>query len=97
MNLNNLISIPDLCFHYQIEISFFTTLSEMGLVEIKTIETISYIETEAIHDIEKMIRIHRDLDVNIEGIDVVLNLLQKMETLQNEVIVLNNRLRLYEG
>ena len=97
MNLDNLISIPDLCSHYQIEIAFFTTLDEMGLVEIKTIETISYVETKAIFKIDKMIRIHKDLDVNIEGIDVVFNLLHKMETLQNQVLILNNRLRLYEG
>lgn len=97
MNPENLISIPELCSHFEIELSFFTNLSEMGLVEIKTIETISYIDSACIYEIEKMIHIHQDLDVNIEGIDVVFNLLQKMDTLQNEVISLKNRLRLYES
>ena len=97
MNTENLISIPELCSHFEIELSFFTNLSEMGLVEIKTIETISYIDSACIYEIEKMIHIHQDLDVNIEGIDVVFNLLQKMDTLQNEVISLKNRLRLYES
>ena len=97
MNTENLISIPELCSHYELELSFFTNLSEMGLVEIKTVETKSYINSSCIYEIEKMIHIHQDLDVNIEGIDVVLNLLQKMDTLQNEITLLKNRLRLYES
>ncbi|SHG44591.1 MerR HTH family regulatory protein [Flavobacterium segetis] len=97
MTLENLISIPELCSHYQMEMSFFTNLKEVGLVEIKTVETISYIDSACIYEIEKMIHIHQDLDVNIEGIDVVLNLLEKIEALNNEVTSLKNRLRLYES
>jgi hypothetical protein len=44
-----------------------------------------------------MIRIHKELDINTEGIDVVFNLLQKIDTLQNELISTKNRLRLYES
>ncbi|MCL6460381.1 MerR HTH family regulatory protein [Flavobacterium micromati] len=97
MNLENLIPLPELCSLYKMEMSFFTNLSEMGLVEIKTVETISYIDSDCIYEIEKMIHIYQDLDVNIEGIDVVFNLLLKMDTLQSEIISLKNRLRLYES
>lgn len=97
MNLENLIPIPELCSHYHVEMSFFMNLSEMGLLEIKTVEITSYINSHAIFEIEKMIHIHQDLDVNTEGIDVVFNLLQKMESLQNELISVKNRLRLYES
>ena len=97
MNMENLISIPELCIHYTVEMSFFTNLSEMGLLEIKTIESKQYIDSDAIYEIEKMIRMHQELDVNIEGIDVVFNLLQKIDRLQNELTALKNRLRLYES
>jgi hypothetical protein len=97
MNLENLIPLPELCSLYKMEMSFFTNLSEMGLVEIKTVETISYIDSDCIYEIEKMIHIYQDLDVNIEGIDVVFNLLLKMDTLQSQIISLKNRLRLYES
>ena len=40
---------------------------------------------------------HQELDVNIEGIDVVFNLLQKIDTLQKELTALKNRLNLYES
>jgi chaperone modulatory protein CbpM len=95
--MENLIPIPEMCSHYSVELSFFTNLSEMGLLEIKTIESKQYIDSNAIYEIEKMIRMHQELDVNIEGIDVVFNLLQKIDVLQNELTALKNRLRLYES
>ena len=97
MNLENLIPIPRLSTHYQVEIEFFTNLSEMGLIEIKTIEEMQYIHSDAIYEIEKIMRMHHELDVNIEGIDVVINLLEKIDRLQNELISVKNRLRLYES
>lgn len=95
--MENLIPIPVLCDHYKVELSFFTNLSDMGLFEIKTIETSQYIDSDAVYEIEKMIRMHQELDVNIEGIDIVFNLLQKIDALQNELTALKNRLRLYES
>ena len=97
MNLENLIPIPQLCSHYELDMSFFVNLSEIGLLQITTVETTSYIDLDSIQKIEKMIHLHQDLEVNIEGIDVVFNLLQKMVSLQNEVTALKNRLRLHEG
>lgn len=97
MNMENLIPIPILCAHYEVELSFFTNLSDMGLLEIKTIETSHYIDFEAVYEIEKMVRMHQELHVNMEGIDVIFNLLQKIDALQNELTTLKNRLRLYEN
>ena len=97
MNLENLIPIPQLCSHYELDMSFFVNLSEIGLLQITTVETTSYIDLDSIQKIEKMIHLHQDLEVNIEGIDVVFNLLQKMDSLQNEVTALKNRLRLHES
>ena len=97
MNMKNLIPIPELCAHYEVEISFFSNLSEMGLIEIKTIEASQYIDSDSVYEIEKIVRMHQELDVNIEGIDVVFNLLQKIDALQKELTALKNRLNLYES
>ena len=95
MNMKNLIPIPELCAHYEVEISFFSNLNEIGLIEIKTIESSQYIDS--VYEIEKIVRMHQELDVNIEGIDVVFNLLQKIDALQKELTALKNRLNLYES
>ena len=97
MNMKNLIPIHELCTHYEVEISFFSNLNEIGLIEIKTIEASQYIDSDSVYEIEKIVRMHQELDVNIEGIDVVFNLLQKIDTLQKELTALKNRLNLYES
>ncbi len=43
-----------------------------------------------------MIRLHRDLDLNVPGIDAVLNLLKRIETMEDEMEQLRRRLRIYE-
>ena len=44
-----------------------------------------------------MIRLHNELNVNIEGIDVVFNLLEKEKELREELNALKNKLKLYEN
>ena len=79
-----------------VEISFFDQLDEVGLINVTNIKQKLYIHQEAISDHEKMIRMHQELNVNIEGIYVAFNLLQKMNNLQTQLINLQNRLKLYE-
>ena len=97
MSKENFIPLHKLCELYQVEMSFFSNLSEIGLIQITTIEQSHFVHQDKINDIEKMIRIHRDLDLNLEGIDIVFNLLQKIDDLENELITIKNRLRFYEN
>lgn len=97
MSTENFILLNTLCTHYRVELSFFNNLNEIGMIDIQTIEQAQYVHQDSIFEIEKMIRIYRELDVNIEGIDVVFNLLQKIDSLQNELLAVRNRLRLYEN
>ncbi len=97
MNEKPLISTQSLCSHYNIEISFVNALSKMGLIQIEIVEQNQFIHQDQIGDLEKIIRLHDELNVNLEGIDVVFNLLAKERELQNELNALKNRLRLYEN
>ncbi len=96
MNQENLIPLATLCTHFQVEMSFFDNLSEVGLIEIESVEQTYFIRSERLSEVEKIMRMHRDLHLNLEGIDVVFNLLQKMENMQSELISTRNRLRIYE-
>ena len=97
MKPEEFISLNQLCEYHEIEISFFSGLNEIGLIEIQTIEHIPHIHRDAINEIEKMIRMHRELNINAEGIDTILNLLEQIDELQQELIMVKNRLNLYEG
>jgi hypothetical protein len=93
----DLILIEILCVHYNIERVFIDELHEMGLIDIQIVEQESYMQTEKINDLEKILRIHHELNVNMEGIDVVFNLLEKETALREELKTLKNRLRRYEN
>jgi hypothetical protein len=97
MKIDNFIPLKQLCTHYKIEFSFFETLYESGLIDIKIIEQVQCIHHDNLNDVEKMIRMYRDLGLNIEGIDIVFNLLQKVTDLTGELTSVKSRLRLYEN
>jgi len=96
MATQDLILIEKLCLHYKIKFSFFDALENIGLIKIEIFEQNKFIHQDKIRDLEKMIRLHHELNVNLEGIDIALNLLQKEKALQEEINTLKNRLRLYE-
>ena len=96
MSKEKLILINQLCAHYQVEMSFFSHLHEFGFIEILTIEDSYFIHEDKINDVEKIIRMQKDLNINLEGIDTILNLLEKINDLQTELITIKNKLRLYE-
>ena len=97
MSSEHLIPTKTLCLHYNIEVSFVDELNKMGLIEIYVVEQNQFLHKNQISNFEKIIRLHNDLNVNLEGIDVVLNLLEKERNLKKELISLKNRLKLYEN
>lgn len=97
MNKEHLVSTQILCSHYDIEISFVDALYQMGLIQIEIIEQNQFIHQDQISNLEKIIRLHNELNVNLEGIDIVFNLLEKEQELRKELLALKNKLRLYEN
>lgn len=96
MDTRNLIPIKQFCERYEIEFSFINSLNEYGLIEITYIEKDQFIELEKINEVEKMIRLYHELGVNLEGIDIITNLLKRIENLQNEINTIQNKLNIYE-
>ena len=96
MSNKTYIPITTICTHYKVETTFLEGLNDYGLIEITTVEQSPCIDQNHIKSLESMIRLHDDLHINLEGIDTVLNLLEKIESLQEELRVANNRLRILE-
>ena len=97
MQTKNYIAVNDFCINHNIEISFISSLQQTGLIEITTIENSGFIDAEQLQELEKYVRFYYELDINLEGIETVTYLLQKINSLQHEIATLNNRLRLYES
>ncbi|WP_272023008.1 chaperone modulator CbpM [Olleya namhaensis] len=97
MGITDLISITTFCTHYKVPATFINDLQDYELIEIVVSDNVDYIEITQINEVEKMMRLHFDLNINLEGLDAVYNLLQRVENLQSEITTLNNKLRLYEN
>ncbi len=93
----NYIPLVTFCTHYQVEMDFIYELSENDLLEITFLKTEPCIHQERVVYLEKMLRLHQDLQINIAGIDAVFNLLNQVDDLQAEVLALKNRLKVYES
>lgn len=96
METNNLILIEQFCEHHSIEISFINSLNEFGLIDVVIMNDNKYLTHEQLKEVEKMMRLHYELDINMEGIDAISNLLKRINYLQGELINVQNKLRLYE-
>jgi hypothetical protein len=91
----DLIIVSEYCLKTQIEPSFVLLLEEVGLIEINVIAGEKYFSSEQLPDLERFSRLYYDLSVNMEGIDVINHLLNKMEVMRQEIIDLKHKLRLY--
>lgn len=96
METTDLIPIQLVCKHYHIPVALINTLQEFELIELTLIKQDFFIHKKQLKEVEKISRLHFDLDINIEGIDAIYNLLEQVNTLKQEITTLHNRLRLYE-
>lgn len=93
METTDLILIQQVCKHHKVEFSFIDSLKELGLVQMVVIEDCEYVPQEQLKDVEKMIRFYSELNINIEGIDVIYHLLKRIEKLEKELLSAENKLR----
>jgi hypothetical protein len=97
MNRLNMIPALEFCSCHNIEIGFLYSLAKAGLIEIVLVEAAEYIYEDQLNDLEKIVRMHYELDINLEGIETVIHLLERINEMEDEITHLKNRLRLYEG
>jgi hypothetical protein len=96
MKTNYLIAVDEFCTLQNVELSFVHSLHEAGLIEIITKRKKRYIDVRQTQQLEKFIRFHYEFEINLEGIETISHLLQRILIKQDEITALKNRLRLYE-
>ena len=81
---------------YKIERSFVEELNQSGLVRLVTEQDREFVECDELEYLEQFIRWNRDLDINVAGIEALHHLLQRMNSLQDELNRLKNELAFYK-
>ncbi|TVZ14150.1 chaperone modulator CbpM [Maribacter sp. MAR_2009_72] len=96
MDTSRYIQIEVYCERTQTPLEFIEDLLEFEMIEIEHIEHKKYIQTQQIVEIERIHRLRNDLGINLEGIATLNNMLQKINSLEKEVKLLQDRLMIYE-
>jgi chaperone modulatory protein CbpM len=91
-----LISAREFFAYHQLDVSFVVALEEQGVLETVTIGPVQYLHPDQLGPLERLIRLHRDLAVHVEDLDIVAHLLERLEQAQEQANQLQNRLAFYE-
>jgi chaperone modulatory protein CbpM len=92
-----LIDATQFCIYHNVEIAFIHSLYQSGLLDIVVVKETIFIQEEQLEQLEKLARLHYELDINLEGIETIAYLLEKVNKLQDEMTTIKNRLRLYDS
>ena len=96
MDKEEMIAADLFCASHNIEVSFLHSLCNSGLLEVTTIENTVFISNEHLPDLERLVRWHYDMDINLEGLETISHLLHRIKGMQQEMQNLKSRLGLYE-
>ena len=90
------ISISEFCKYHDVKEAFILRLAEYELIELVQIDNEPQIQSELLPELEKMVRLHSELGINLEGIEAVQALLQRMSELQEELARLRQKLSRFD-
>jgi hypothetical protein len=90
-----LVPAQEFCSHHHVELNFIYSLRDYGLIDVISNEGNDYLSADKLDELEKIIRLHYDLEVNVEGIVVILNLLKQLDDAEHRLNELKSRLKFY--
>ena len=96
MQTEELVPLQQFCTCHHIEQSLIFSLRDAGLVQIVHTEQEIAIPVSQLNQLEKMVRLNNEMDINLEGIETITYLLERMQSMQQQILQLKNRLRMYE-
>lgn len=89
------IPVIDFCTHYNVELSFIQALHQSGLIEVIYKEETLFLPVDDMPQVEKLARMHYEMDINLEGIETICHLLKQIDQMQQQIVRLNNQLSLH--
>lgn len=96
MSTEQPIAVEVFATHQGVETTFVHALHERGLIQITVVQQQHFLAPEQLARLEQLARMHYDLDINLEGLEAICHLLDRMDAAQQEARALRQRLRLYE-
>lgn len=92
MKEEHYISIKTFCERHGVGESFVYSMYEYEILQVEQNQDEGKLHVEDLPLLEKMVRLHNELDINPEGIQAIHHLLGQVESLQQEVASLKKKL-----
>lgn len=90
------VAIVEFCMHHQTDESFVVYLHQAGLINLVSTKEGFFIQESQLETLERIWRLHNDLEINLEGIETVVHLLARIDELTHKLNNLRNQLSFYE-
>ena len=90
------IALETICLYHEVSDVFVMALFDSSLIDIVEMQQTKYIYQDQLSQLEKFIRWHNELQMDTEAIAVVNDLVERINTMQEEMDVLKKQLSLYE-
>ncbi|MGV3503374.1 MAG: chaperone modulator CbpM [Adhaeribacter sp.] len=90
------IAIEAFCFHHGVEVMLVREFADFGLIRLERQEDKEVVPEEEVPRLERMLRLSQELEVNKEGIAVIMQMREELKQLRRERDLLTYRLRQLE-
>ncbi|MDB5263552.1 MAG: hypothetical protein JWQ14_2835 [Adhaeribacter sp.] len=91
------IAIEEFCNHHGVEVTLIREFADFGLVPLHVENNQEFLPDKSITRLERTLRLFRDLEVNKEGIEVILHMRRQLNKLRRQQEKLLNRLQQLEN
>ena len=85
MATKSLIAAAEFCTWHKVDFTFIGSLQDAGLITIEIVDKEPYVEVAELNKLEKMTRLHNELEINLAGIEAITHLLERIETMQGRI------------
>lgn len=97
MGTTEFIRISEFCSSHGIEESFVLLLQEYEIINIELQDEERLLHEGELPKLEKMLRMHQELEINPPGLQAIYHLLTKVNELQEQVSTLHRKLNRFEN
>ena len=96
MQNKDMVQASEFCIHHNIELSFIQSLMEYDMIETIRVDETIFLPVSQLARLERIIRLHFELGINLEGIETIAHLLERMDEMQKQIVKLNRLLKMHE-
>jgi chaperone modulatory protein CbpM len=97
MEQTDFILVEKFCSYHDIDESFIYSLDELGLINIQREQEKKYIPPAELPKLEMFTRFYSELGFNIEAMETITYLLEKIREMHREMQQLTEKLAFYES